>query len=682
MSTRQSARIDRSRVNNPVLQRISAAGRGRRLSVLSLTLFIGVVIVAGFATIQIMAARHHLYAGVNDLRQTRAGFHLNLASATMGTNGQTRRSLAAAEREFASAHADLFLWSPILVRLAWLPRIGEEVANAPPATDAAWYATRSALDLVEGLAPLEAQLSSPTRHRQLLNVLGAVLVHAHPRFTAASDEADRSAAALHELPVSPRNTTLATAGQQLRRTVPLLTSVSRWLSVAPNALGYDRPHHYLLLLQNPANLAPTGGMIGALDYITVDHASLHSNFSSVKLPHQITSVAAPLPEELYSPIGYWTLLDSNWSPDFPLSARIARWFYGEDTGQWSDGVVALLDPGIVRLLGATGPVYVPAYHRWVAATNVESLSQFYVKGSAYHGPSRVGMKDTVRKQFLGYVVHALVTRLQQLPRARWSAVGVALEDAVATREIQLYDRRPTVQSAIRSSGADGSLQSSPGDFLAIVDFNESDSKLNPYVHQRAQYHAVIGPDLWIDSTLSIQYSVAASPANLEGHGPALGLQGTKHDYDDYLRVYVPRGAQLVGTSGLEPWAPLPAYGLTQFGGRFIVREGQTRTITIHYRIPANALAGSSAGQYTLAVRHQPGANLTSLRVTIDALGGVTLGPKGTASLTRTLSLDRDAGLQLDLHGSLHPRSILLPHAPGPIDPYLPFSDFRDPKHPY
>jgi hypothetical protein len=89
-------------------------------------------------------------------------------------------------------------------------------------------------------------------------------------------------------------------------------------------------------------------MIGALDYLTLDHATVHTDFSSVTLPHQITTVSAPLPEEFYSPIGYWSILDSNWSPDFPLSARIARWFYGEDTGRWSDGVIGILDPGIGR----------------------------------------------------------------------------------------------------------------------------------------------------------------------------------------------------------------------------------------------------------------------------------------------------------------------------------------------
>jgi hypothetical protein len=440
--------------------------------------------------------------------------------------------------------------------------------------------------------------------------------------------------------------------------------------------------HYLVLLQNPATIAPTGGMIGALDYLTLDHATVHTDFSSVTLPHQITTVSAPLPEEFYSPIGYWSILDSNWSPDFPLSARIARWFYGEDTGRWSDGVIGILDPGIVRILGATGPVYLPAYGRWVNASNVEPLAQYYVRHTDHHGPSAAGTTDTVRKQFLGDVIRALVDRLQSLPRARWRAVSRALEEAVATREIQLYSRRPGVQAAIRDSGADGSLSSKPGDFLSVVDFNESDNKLNPYVHESADYRVRVEPDLWLDATLSIRYAVSPSPLTMEGSGPELGLGGSKHDYEDYLRVYVPRGSRLVTVTGAQAWAALPAYGLTQLGGRFIVRERRSRTVTFHYRIPANALAALDGRHYRLTVRHQPGSSLSPVRVTVLAGSGVGLGPTGATSESRDLRLDRDNTLSIRLQGSLWPRLVSPTARNGLPDPYIPFADLRDRKHQY
>jgi hypothetical protein len=240
-----------------------------------------------------------------------------------------------------------------------------------------------------------------------------------------------------------------------------------------------------------------------------------------------------------------------------------------------------------------------------------------------------------------------------------------------------------VQTAIRDSGADGSLHARPGDYLSIVDFNQSDSKLNPYVQQLAQYHVLVQPDLGLDATLTLRYHVSPSPADLEGTGPVFGFGGSKHDYEDYLRIFVPRGARLLGVTGAEKWAALPAYGLTQIGGRFIVREGQTRTVTFRYRIPANALAGPGPHRYRLYIRHQPGANLTAIGVGVTAGGGVRLGASGVTSVQRILPVGQDTALTIPLGGSLRPRVVPLPHTSGPIDPYLPVADLRqDKKHPF
>jgi hypothetical protein len=620
-------------------------------------------------------------AGVADLRQAKAGLQLDMRSGSFREDPRARAALSAAAAEFGAARSNLQLWSPVLLHLGWVPRVGPELAAAPPAADAAWYATQSALHLASGLTALDTALRHHGNRHDLLGQMGSVLERNHTGFADAAADADRLTAVLRDFPSTTGNSSLTSAVSELRHAAPLLTGTSHWLAVAPGALGFGRPMQYLVLLQNPANLAPTGGMYGALEYLTLSHASVHEQFSSVALPYQITTVSAPLPEELYSPIGYWTLLDSNWSPDFPLSARIARWFYGEDTGRWSDGVIGILDPGIVRILGGTGPVYLPQYSRWVSAGNVEQLSEYYVRHTANHGPLQTGTKDTIRKQFLGYVIRALMNRLQSLPSGRWGPVSRALQAAVATREIQLYSRNPEVQLAIRTSGADGSLAARPGDFLSVVDFNESDSKLNPYVQESAQYRVHVRPDLWLDATLSLHYHVSPSPDTIEGTGPEFGFGGSKHDYEDYLRVYVPRGSQLLTVTGAQGWAAVPAYGLTQLGGRFIVREGQSRTVTFRYRVPANAFQGVGYGRYLLSVRHQPGANLTAMRVAVSGGSGVTLGQAGSTSLQRSLALDRDAALSLSLHGAIHPRLITLPRASGPVDPYIPFADLRDRRHP-
>jgi Protein of unknown function (DUF4012) len=227
--------------------------------------------------------------------------------------------------------------------------------------------------------------------------------------------------------------------------LPLLRSSSRWLIAAPLVLGVHGPSRYLVLLQNPAELRATGGFIGAADFVTVRNGSIESRFTQSALPHEIDSVSTPLPEALYTAEGPWIFRDSNWSPDFPLSARLARWFFGEDTSRWADGVIAVDDPAIGPILRATGPVYLPTYHQWVGGNNVARLAQHYVKRS-YHGPVQKGSLDAGDKQFLGNVVAALLQRIESLSIDRWPALVRALADAGSRRDTRsTIAVRPSIQ---------------------------------------------------------------------------------------------------------------------------------------------------------------------------------------------------------------------------------------------
>lgn len=643
---------------------------------------IAVLLAVGIlAAVQLVAARHHLLLGVRELRSAQASLRLEPAAAN-ATLGRTRHTLLGAEGEFESARSDLAVWSPLLAHLGWVPAIGGQMAAAPPAADTALYATRSALHLVDGLSRLWPAIGPGAPRTPLSERLASALPLGHGQFLAAASDAGRAAGALRGLPRQSGNASLDTARRELQDRIPILRTSSSWLAAAPAILGDDRPSHYLVVLQNPAELRATGGFIGAADFVTVRRGSITSLFTSSALPHEIDSVATPLPEALYTAEGPWIFRDANWSPDFPLSARIERWFYGEDTGRWADGVISVVDPAITRILAATGPVYLPAYGVTVDSGNLEALAARYVNG-AYHGPSRQGSPDTVRKQFLGDVITALVQRLQSLPRDRWPALLQAVSDVIARREIMLYDRRTDIESVSAMSGADGSMRPATGDFLYVVDDNRSYNKINPYVHEWAEYQVDIASDLRLEATLSIHYEVAPSPRNLEGAGPGFGIVGTKHDYEDFLRVYVPWGARLQQLSGVDRWAPAPAYGFTQFAGRLLLREGQSRTVIMRYQLPANILAGSSFRRYALTLRSQPSGNLRSVRVLLRGVQGVKLqvGGRTGSRFQRVISLDRDAHLAAALSGALHPHLTPLPPQRGPIDPYIPFSDFHDRHHP-
>ena len=55
------------------------------------------------------------------------------------------------------------------------------------------------------------------------------------------------------------------------------------------------------------------------------------------------------------------LRDSNWSPDFPTSALVARALYAQDRGIDTDGAIALDMEAVRLLVEALGPLQMPRY---------------------------------------------------------------------------------------------------------------------------------------------------------------------------------------------------------------------------------------------------------------------------------------------------------------------------------
>jgi hypothetical protein len=206
----------------------------------------------------------------------------------------------------------------------------------------------------------------------------------------------------------------------------------------------------------------------------------------------------------------------------------------------------------------------------------------------------------------------------------------------------------------------------------VVDDNRSYNKINPYVSETGTYSTSVEPSGAIDATLTLHYTLRSSPAKLEGKGPYWGKWGTKHDYQDFLRVYVPARARLVSLTGADAWAPEQAYGLTQFAARLLLRAGHSATVTLKYTIPPSALGSLGQPIYRLTVQRQAGADLSSLAVAVKRV-------RSGAQFTARVSLASDARVQIPMPGLDVSRADLAPA--GEADPYLGDIGRSDRRHP-
>src|SRR5262249_37214130 len=154
--------------------------------------------------------------------------------------------------------------------------------------------------------------------------------------------------------------------------------------------------------------------------------------------------------------------DSNLSANFPTTAQLGTHLLAAEGGPQVDGVVALNEPVIARILGIVGPVTVPEYHQVVSEQNLEMIIRQYTENQAV-------LMTPGHQQFTVMLGHAFMSKLHGLATTQLVAIAQSLLASVRTKDIQIYLSDPTTEALLSQQGLDGSITHCPGDGLTIVD---------------------------------------------------------------------------------------------------------------------------------------------------------------------------------------------------------------------
>jgi hypothetical protein len=418
------------------------------------------------------------------------------------------------------------------------------------------------------------------------------------------------------------------------RELPRLQTLCLGLGLIPQLAGVGRPFTFLLAYQNSNELRATGGFIGSYGMVTLRDGLMSQRFSGTWAAMRNLSFPPPEPVQLYNEEAAWLFMDSNWSPSFPISAQLERYILRVNTGQQAEGVINVTPEIGADILSVLGPIWIQQYHRWVNASNIATLADYYANfdpatlARYAHLPrtyQTAVLRDNYRKQFLGDVARAVISRLNTLSFAKLQLLGLRLQDAIRRGDLLLYFPNHQVEELVRRIGADGSIAPTTSDYLYVVDTNLSYNKINPWVRMSRNYTVTIQPNRWLRSTLDLTFTNLApdrlAPFSI---GPGYGRLGGPLDYADYVRVYVPNGAELIDQSGwTQPWSSGGAYGKTIFSGYLIVPHLQTRTVHLEYISPPNVFTWSHGRKYRLVVPHQPGSQPRDVRITLSIGGRAT-----------------------------------------------------------
>lgn len=301
-------------------------------------------------------------------------------------------------------------------------------------------------------------------------------------------------------------------------------------------VGGNGPRKFLFLFQNNQEMRATGGFIGSYAFLDIVNGKVRTFFvDGIFNPDgQIhEDIVPPLPLQKVS--AGWSLHDSNWFPDFPLSAEKAIHFYEKTGGPTVDGVVAFTPEVLRRLLSITGPILLEKYGVTLNEENFLSSIQYQVE-VAYD------KKENRPKQILADLAPILLDRVfgENAPPGAFEKALSSIEAELSEKHILIYSRNTDMQRLISEAGWSGEVLSSRRDYASVIHSNINGYKTDGVIDEHIAHRAEIREDGSVVDTLVVRRT---------HRGGTTGYEWWDKVNADYLRVYVPRGATLLSVEG-------------------------------------------------------------------------------------------------------------------------------------
>ena len=425
-------------------------------------------------------------------------------------------------------------------------------------------------------------------------------------------------------------------------------------------LGDEEKMRYLVVFQNNTELRATGGFTGSFAEMDILDGSIDDIYipegGTYDVQGQLSSfVSPPEPLSLLNP--RWEFHDANWFPDFPSSAQKMIDFYYDAGGPTGAGMLAINASVMPELLELTGPIEMPEYGRTIDSENFLFETQKIVEIEyAQYEDEESDRTVEAPKQFLGDLAPKILERLEDVDVPTLLQAVDLIGSALTEKDLMLYFNDNDLQRTMEELGWSGSMKQTSGDYLMVVNTNLGGGKTDSVIMQDVNVEVEVQDDGSVINTVTI----------VKEH---LGLRSALFEGDnnvDYIRLYVPRGSELLDASGFEIPAeelfetsdvPLgqdedlllavtepekdfatgtdiwQESGKTVFGNWMQTAPGETETVTFTYRLPlsvqtdheektffdiaAERLGFKQLETYSLLVQKQPGVETRTTTVSVS-----------------------------------------------------------------
>ena len=386
-------------------------------------------------------------------------------------------------------------------------------------------------------------------------------------------------------------------------------------SLLPQFLGFTKPRTYLFLFENNTEMRPGGGFLGLYAVVRVDQGKV--NVLKIEgtevLDHQTPATWKPTaPQILTDHLGVdrWYFRDSNWSPDFAVSAEKALELYTGENGtaaQDIDTVIAFTPTVLERLMKITGPFTVEGVH--FTSENVTEKLEYEVEYDFADNGRDFENRKGITKTFLD----TLLSHLKTDAFLHFGDYSNLLKDLTNEKHIIVYSKDVELERVMENLGWTGRVKVPESDYVMWVDANLAALKTD---------HALVR---------TLEYRIEPKGKDFIAHAKMTYKHTGVFDwrtsrYRTYARVYVPTGAKFVSVQGALKKDRSKEVGTVEegeelghhwFGAFTAIEPGQTGTLEFSYILPNSIRDQIQAKKYSLLAQKQLGLVDTALTLNLN-----------------------------------------------------------------
>jgi hypothetical protein len=409
-------------------------------------------------------------------------------------------------------------------------------------------------------------------------------------------------------------TQLESAKAKVKKLLEILDSAEKKIPAVLELLGDRYPHRYLILLQNDAEARPTGGFIGSFLIVDINDGYVTKmEFNDVYDFDGQLNEDIPAPEDIAKISSNWRMRDSNYSPDFAVSAEKAAWFLQKEKGPSVDTVIAVNQSLIADLLDVTGPVSMEGLNVPLDRNNYQAALSYVIEAKLNGAESP--------KKILGDFINVFKEKLAS--SGNWKKTFNVLLKACARKTIMFYSRSEDVQALFDELGLSGKvIRTQPGeDYLDVIVTSIGGNKSDLFIQQSVRHNTLVNSTGLLIDEVVVKRRHVWSDAALDELKSTLSRLGFNDAPDwiidilgrgvnkSYVKIYVPRGSKLIEVAGIPAGNVMTRQDeeidKTYFIFQLDTAPGGLSEVTVTYQLPQN-LQLLPVATYRLHVQRQPG----------------------------------------------------------------------------